>query len=71
MTEDKPNQFRTFATTTLLQSLGRWERNERDKVTDAKGYGTDDRRTFQYRADLLDAVIHRLAVLESAIPRAS
>jgi hypothetical protein len=59
------NKMRTFATITLVKSLGNWADTERDKVSNTRGYGSDDQRTFKYRADLLDAAIHRLCELEA------
>lgn len=51
----------------LRTSLANWSANERGKVEDRRGYGSDDRHTFKYRADLLDVAIARLVELEDGL----
>ena len=60
------NSIMRYSNLQLRASLANWSEHEREKVTDARGYGSDDRRTFKYRADLLDATIARLVELEDA-----
>lgn len=58
------NPMLGYSNLQLRSSLANWSENERNKVDDRKGYGSHDRHTFKYRADLLDAAIARLVELE-------
>ena len=63
---ERRNPMRNYSNLQLRASLANWAENEQNKVSDHRGYGSDDRRTFQYRADLLNAAIARLVELENA-----
>lgn len=60
---ERRNPLRNYTNAQLRTSLGNWADTERAKVNDKRGYGSDDCRTFQYRADLLDATIERIVSL--------